>query len=73
MKPSLKCIRLCVKKGSKYGLWSGDKVYELDPQGLAARFAAQNVKVTGTMSGGVIHAVSITPAPVAASSAASKP
>lgn len=64
MKPDLKCVRLCVKKGSKYGLWSGNKVYELNPQALAAQFAAQNVKVTGTMKNGIIHATFIVPVPL---------
>ncbi len=73
MAPDLKCIRLCVKRGSKYGIWSGNKVYVLDPQGLASKFAAKNVKVTGTMSAGTIRITSIVPVPVAASSAASKP
>lgn len=64
MKPDLKCVRLCVKKGSKYGLWSGNKVYELNPQSLAAQFAAQNVKVTGTMKNGMIRATVIVPVPL---------
>lgn len=59
MTPDLKCIRLCVKRGSKYGLWSGNKVYVLDPQSEAAKYAAKNVKVTGTMSGDTIRAASI--------------
>lgn len=59
MTPDLKCIRRCVKKGSKYGLWSGDKVYALEPQAEAMRFAAKSVKVTGTMSGDTIRVASI--------------
>ena len=55
MTPDLKCIRRCVKKGSKYGLWSGNKVYALEPQAEATRFAAKNVKVTGTLSGDTIR------------------
>jgi hypothetical protein len=46
MTPDLKCIRRCVKKGSKYGLWSGNKVHVLEPQTEARRFVAKNVKVT---------------------------
>jgi hypothetical protein len=59
MTPDLKCIRRCVKKGSKYGLWSGDKVYMLEPQAKAMQFAAKNVKVTGTMSGDAIRVAAI--------------
>lgn len=59
MKPDIKCIRLCVKKGSKYGLWSGNRVLLLEPQNEAARFAAKNVEVHGTMANGVIQIKSI--------------
>lgn len=59
MKPDLKCIRLCVRKGSKYGLWSGNHVYVLEPQRQAASFAAQNVEVRGTMRNDTIHILSI--------------
>ena len=59
MKPDIKCVQLCVRKGSKYGLWSGNQVYVLEPQSQAARFAAQDVKVTGTLSGNTIHIASI--------------
>ena len=55
MTPDLKCIRRCVKKGSKYGLWSGNKVYVLEPQANASQFAGKNVKVTGTLSGDTIR------------------
>lgn len=69
MTPDLKCVRLCVERGSKYGLWSDNKVYELDPQSLAAKFAAKSVRVTGTMTrtadGGKILAASIVPAETA--------
>lgn len=59
MKPDLKCVQLCVRKGSKYGLWSGNHVYVLEPQQQAASFAAQNVEVTGTMHNDTIHITSI--------------
>lgn len=49
MKPDPQYIRLCVRKGSKYGLWSGRHVYVLEPQTQAAKFAAQDVEVKGTM------------------------
>lgn len=59
MKPDLNCIRICIKKGSKYGLWSGNHVYELEPQVKVAAFAAKNVKVQGTLVVGTIQITSI--------------
>jgi hypothetical protein len=59
MKPDIKCIQLCVRKGSKYGLWSGNHVYVLKPQQQASSFAAKNVEIHGTKSGNTIHIVSI--------------
>jgi hypothetical protein len=59
MTPDLKCIRRCIQKGSKYGLWSGDKVYLLEPQAKAMKFAAQNVKISGTISGDTIQIAEI--------------
>jgi hypothetical protein len=59
MTPDLKCIRRCVQKGSKYGLWSGDKVYVLEPQARTMKFAAQSVKVSGTISGETIQIAEI--------------
>jgi hypothetical protein len=61
MKPNKECVRLCVRKGSKYGLWYGNHVYELEPQVKAAKFASENVRVTGTMSNEIIRIESITP------------
>lgn len=59
MQPDLKCIQRCVRQGSKYGLWSGNHVYVLDPQTRAASFAAQNVRVTGAMRDATIYITSI--------------
>jgi hypothetical protein len=61
MKPDKRCIELCVRKGSKYGLWVGHQVYELEPQRKAAAFAAQNVEVKGVMNNHTIHITSIKP------------
>jgi hypothetical protein len=44
------CVRLCVKRGSKYGLGSGDHVYILEPRSKASKFAAENVRVTGDLA-----------------------
>jgi len=59
MTPDRACIRLCVKQGSKYGLWSGDHVYTLEPQLKASKFAAENVRVTGDLSNDTIQIKSI--------------
>ena len=47
--PDSKCVVECVKGGSKYALLVGDKVYVLSDQQTPEKFAAQKVKVTGTL------------------------
>jgi hypothetical protein len=59
MTPDRACVRRCVKRGSKYGLWSGDHVYTLEPQSKASKFAAENVRVTGNLSNDIIQIESI--------------
>ena len=59
MTPDKKCIDRCVREGSKYGLWVGHHVYELEPQPKAARYARRDVAVTGTLDGEIIHINSI--------------
>jgi|SRR5579871_668904 len=59
VKPDSKCVTECVKSGSKYALIVGDNVYELSDQKAPEKFAAQKVKVTGTLSGKVIQVQSI--------------
>jgi hypothetical protein len=59
MTPDRACVRRCVRQGSKYGLWYGNHVYVLEPQSEAARFAAENVRVTGERSSDTIHIKSI--------------
>jgi hypothetical protein len=49
VKPDEKCVRECVKNGSKYALLVGGKVYTLSDQRTPEKFAAQKVKVTGTL------------------------
>jgi len=49
VKPDAKCVRECVKNGSKYALVVGGKVYTLSDQQTPDKFAAQKVKVTGTL------------------------
>jgi hypothetical protein len=59
MTPDRACVRRCVKQGSKYGLWSGDHVYTLEPQLEASKFSAENVRVTGDLSNDTIQIKSI--------------
>ena len=49
VKPDAKCVRECVKNGSKYALVVGGKVYTLSDRQTPEKFAAQKVKVTGTL------------------------
>jgi hypothetical protein len=62
--PAKACTTGCVKKGAKYVIVVGDKVYAIanqDNPGLA-KFAGDNVKVTGTMAGDTITVAKITKA-----------
>jgi hypothetical protein len=63
MTPNLECVRLCVKQGSKYGLWYGNHVYVLEPQPQATKFAAQHVRVTGSLTNNTIQIESIVALP----------
>jgi hypothetical protein len=47
--PDPKCVRECVKHGSKYVLLNGDKTYKLSDQKSPEQFAGGKVKVTGTL------------------------
>jgi hypothetical protein len=49
--PDAECIRKCVKadKNVKYVLHDGKKAYKLSDQQTPEKFAAQRVKVTGTL------------------------
>jgi hypothetical protein len=66
--PDKKCVDRCVRKGSKYGLGVDSHVYVLEPQNKAARYAATDVSVTGTLDGETIHIDSIAPNKRAANS-----
>jgi hypothetical protein len=63
MTPDRACVRLCVRKGSKYGLWYENHVYALEPQSKVSRFAAEKVHIVGYLSNDVITIKSITPIP----------
>jgi hypothetical protein len=62
VKPDSKCVTDCVRAGSKYALLDGSNVYELSDQKTPEKFAAQKVKVTGTLDGQTIQVKSITAA-----------
>jgi len=62
VKPDANCVRECVKRGSKYALLSNGKVYELSNQQMPDKYAAQKVKVTGSLNGDVINVDKIEPA-----------
>ncbi len=54
IKPEIKtdteCVRFCVKeRGGRYVLEAKTKVYKLDAQVLAERWAGQKVKLVGTL------------------------
>jgi hypothetical protein len=61
------CVRDCVKKGAKYALVVGDKVYNLGTSDQAAldelnKLAWEQAKVTGTANGDTIAVKSVTSA-----------
>jgi hypothetical protein len=59
--PAKQCTTGCVKKGAKYVIVVGDKVYSIANQespGLA-KFAGDNVTVTGKMDGDTITVAKI--------------
>jgi hypothetical protein len=47
--PDDKCIRMCVKGSSDYALNDGQTILKLSDQSKSAKFAAQKVKITGTL------------------------
>ena len=49
--PDAKCVRECVKAGGnvKYVLFDGKNVYKLSDQATPAQFAAQKVRISGTL------------------------
>jgi hypothetical protein len=49
VKPDDKCVRECVRAGSKYVLYDGKTAYKLSDQKTPEKFAAQKVKITGTL------------------------
>lgn len=50
IKPDSKCVRECVKTGRwKYALLVGKEMYVLSDQQTPEKYAAEKVKVTGTL------------------------
>ena len=47
--PDDRCVKMCVKGQSDYSLFDGKNVLKLSDQKTPAKFAAQKVKVTGTL------------------------
>jgi streptogramin lyase len=47
--PDDKCIKMCTKGSNEYALFDGQNVLKLSDQSKPAKFAAQKVKVIGTM------------------------
>jgi len=61
------CLRACVKKGSKYALVVGDKVYTLDVKDQATgdkldKLANAKASVKGSLDGDTIEVTSVTAA-----------
>jgi hypothetical protein len=47
--PDVECVRVCAKGQYAYALFDGRAVLKLSDQKTAARYAAERVKVTGTL------------------------
>ena len=59
------CTKMCAKASAQYALFDGQNVLKLSDQKTPARFAAQTVKVTGTLDAktNTIKVTSIEPVP----------
>jgi hypothetical protein len=59
--PAAQCTAACVKKGAKYVVVVGDKVYSIANQNAPglAKYAGANVKVTGKIDGDTITVAKI--------------
>ena len=61
---SVRCLQVCVQKGSKYALVVGDKVYALDAKDQASQDALANLAdkkatIKGTADGDTIEVSSV--------------
>ena len=60
--PSADCLRMCVKKGTKYALVVGKDVYTLEGhEADLDKYAAQKVSLTGTVNAQTVTVQSVTP------------
>jgi hypothetical protein len=59
------CVKMCAKASGEYALFDGQNILKLSDQKTPARFAAQRVKVTGTLDPktNTIKVTSIEPVP----------
>ena len=56
------CLRMCVKKGTKYALVVGEDVYTLEGhEAELDKYAAQKVSLKGTVKGQMVTVESMTP------------
>jgi|SRR5665213_1247858 len=56
------CLRMCVKKGTKYALVVGKDVYTLEGhEADLDKYAAQKVSLTGTLKAQTVTVQSVTP------------
>jgi hypothetical protein len=56
------CLRMCVKKGTKYALVVGKDVYTLEGhEAELDKYAAQKVSLKGTVKGQMMTVESVTP------------
>jgi hypothetical protein len=62
--PDDQCVKMCAKGEADYALFDGKNVIKLSDQKMPAKFAAQKVKVTGTLDSktNTIRVTSIEPA-----------
>jgi hypothetical protein len=61
--PSAECLRMCVKKGTKYALVVGKDVYTLEGhEADLDKYAAQKVNLTGTVNAQTVTVQSVAPA-----------
>ena len=59
-RPDSDCVRACVKAGREHGLVVGEKLYKLEGQSAEVdRLAARRARVTGDLTGDVLHVVTI--------------
>ena len=57
------CLRMCVKKGTKYALVVDKKVYTLEGhEAELDKYAAQKVTLQGTVNGETVNVASVAPA-----------